>query len=427
MKIGIIGPYNSCHKIKKVLLEYNTNISIKLYIRQEINKAYEVIKECESECDAIIFTGIGVYQSIVNVHNIIKPFVYISRGGTSIFKALWQAKNDFDTFTYLSVDVVDKVLLEDILKEVSLEHIKHDTMPFMIDMSEDDYYKWHLQQATESNSIMFTGFVDVYKKLKSENHNVYLLEPTTPLIKNAYDKLIEKIALNSAKESMIGVELISVNDYDFTVDNYYNSILNKTFLDREIIEYARNIQGTYFNYEKGKYLIFANKGVLDNGLNYELLNELQTNISKLGYKIKIGIGIGNSAYQAEVNATKAIKRDNDSHNNYIYLIDENDNVTTMSANMNLPIVNAYEVNKDIIDIVLKTHINQESIIKIKNLTKLNNSKNIDTKVLANYLGISDRSARRVIAKLIDNNYAKVVAKESLNKAGRPKNLIEILF
>ncbi len=51
----------------------------------------------------------------------------------------------------------------------------------------------------------------------------------------------------------------------------------------------------------------------------------------------------------------------------------------------------------------------------------------DSKELADLLDLSERSARRILQKIISANLGQVLAKETSNGKGRPKSLIEILF
>ena len=51
----------------------------------------------------------------------------------------------------------------------------------------------------------------------------------------------------------------------------------------------------------------------------------------------------------------------------------------------------------------------------------------DSKELADLLDLSERSARRILQKIISCDLGRVIAKETSHGKGRPKNLTEILF
>lgn len=84
-------------------------------------------------------------------------------------------------------------------------------------------------------------------------------------------------------------------------------------------------------------------------------------------------------------------------------------------------------DKNILLISEKTGLSCESISKIMSLNKTRQSNVYDSKEFADYLNISERSARRILNKIVSANYGRIYAKESSNGVGRPRHLIEISF
>ena len=66
------------------------------------------------------------------------------------------------------------------------------------------------------------------------------------------------------------------------------------------------------------------------------------------------------------------------------------------------------------------------ISKILTLLERKKDLRVDSKELAGYLEISERSARRIINKLIESNYGSLETEDKISK-GRPKNIIKITF
>ncbi|MGL5328148.1 MAG: transcriptional regulator, partial [Peptostreptococcaceae bacterium] len=111
----------------------------------------------------------------------------------------------------------------------------------------------------------------------------------------------------------------------------------------------------------------------------------------------------------------------------IYSIDENDYIKGPLGESNELKYSLVTSEKRLIEISEKTGLSCKSIAKIIAISKVRLNNVYDTKELAGHLGISDRSARRILNKIVDSGYGKVCAKESSNGGGRPKNLIEINF
>lgn len=428
MKVGIIGPSDSGYKIKQYISKIDKEIEVKLYIREKAIQALDVIESCELECDAIIFTGCGVAEAVKSKYEIKKPNSFVSRGGTSIMKAFWEVRNANMSLERFSIDVVENKILEDILNEIDINSKEVFSLPFSSEIDEMEYAKWHID-LFENNKIdvMLTGFAGVYNELKKEGYPVFRLEATGPLIRVCYDKIKSKYALNKAQHSQIGVEILSLIDYKGNNDNYYSNMIKKSELDKVIVEYVRNIQGSLFNFGRDEYIVFAHRGAIDDEINYNKLFKLQKDIKSRGFSLGIGIGIGNTAYQAESNGYKALKRCLNSKDFEIYLIDEEDIIKGPLGSDNEISYSLVASEEYLIEISEKTGLSCESIAKIMAISETRQSKVYDTKELADYLDISDRSARRILNKIVEAELGRVYAKETSKGGGRPKNLIEVLF
>ncbi|MBO3444415.1 transcriptional regulator [Clostridium sp. CCUG 7971] len=428
MIVGVIGPSDSSQKICEYLHQLDREIEIKLYIGERVVDTLDKISICEKECDVIIFTGCGVSEAVKSKHEVKKPNGFVSRGGTSILKAFWEVKNDNMKLDRFSIDVVENEILEDILQEVDINHKEIFSLPFSNEIDEMEYAKWHINLYKQNKiSVILTGFAGVYNEIKRQGYPVYRLHVTRPLIKVCYEKVKSEFELNKAQYSQIAVEVLSLADYKSNNENYYSNMIKKSEMDKFIVEYVRSIQGSLFNFGRDEYIVFAHKGAVKNVDNYNKLFKLQKDIKNIGFSLGVGIGIGVTAYQAEANGYKALKRCKDSDEFYIYSVDENDFIKGplgLDNELNYSLVSS---NEKVMDIATRTGLSCESVAKLMAINEIRQSKIYDTKELANYLDISDRSSRRILNKIVSADLGRICAKESSKGGGRPKNLIEVLF
>lgn len=428
MVIGIIGPSDSSNKISSCLKHIDNGVNIKLYIREKVSEAVEVIYICEEECDAIIFTGCGVSAAVKSKYEVEKPNSFVSRGGTSMLKAIWDVKNTSASLERFSIDVIENEILDDILSEVDINPKEVFSLPFSDEIDEMEYAKWHIDLFEKNKiDVILTGFGGVYNELKEKGYPVFRLQATRPQIKVCYEKIKSEFALNKAQYSQIAVEILSLVDYKGNKESYYSNMIKKSEVDKIIVEYVRSIQGSLFNFGRDEYIIFAHKGAVDNENNYNELFKLKKDIKSKGFLLGVGIGIGITAYQAEINGYKALKRCIDSKSYDIYMIDENDFIKGplgLKEELNYSLAAS---NEHLMDISEKTGLSCESVSKLMAISETRKSKVYDTKELADYLYISERSARRILNKILNANLGRIYAKETSQGAGRPKNLIEILF
>lgn len=428
MIVGIIGPSDSCKKVQTDLKKINPNLNTNLYIREKTADTLEVIEQCEKECNAIMFTGCGVYEAVTDKYNLKIPNVFISRGGTSIVKVFEEIKSEGLKLDRFSIDVVESEILEDLLSEIDINPKEMYSLPFNKEKNEMEYVDLHIQlYEAKKIDVIITAFGAVYNELKEKGYPVFRLRPTIPQIKVSYEKLKTEFALNKAQHSQIAVEILSIIDVGDSTENYYSNMIKKSEADKIIVDYVRNIQGSLFSFGRNEYIVFAHKGAVDCDLNYKQLSKLKKDIKSVGFSLNIGIGLGITAYQAEANAYKALSKSTNSKNLDIFLVDEYNKIKG-------PLGSGDEINysliasdKNIIDISSKTGLSCESISKLIAISETRKSNVYDTKEIADYLDISERSARRILNKIISADLGRVYAKETSKGGGRPKNLIEILF
>lgn len=428
MIVGVIGPLDSCEKIHADLKYINPELKTKLYIREESSEALDVIEECETKCDAIMFSGCAVYEAVKSKHDIKKPHVFVSRGGTSIIKAFWEVRSEKLGLDKFSIDVVETEILEDLLSEMDITPLAVYSQPFNAQRNEDDHINWHIKLYEEKKiNLMLTGFGAVYNELKKRGYPVFRLQPTIPQIRSSYEKLKTEFALNKAQHSQIAVQILSISDEKDKVENYYSHMIKRTEPYKLIVEYVRNIQGALFSFGRNDYIVFAHRGAVDTEVNHNNLFKLQKDIKNIGFSLKVGIGIGTTAYQAETNAYKSLDKCSDSKNFDIFSIDENNNIKGPLGSYNELNYSLVTTDEHIIDISNKTGLSCESIARLMAISDTRQSKVYDAKELADYLDISERSARRILNKIVTSDLGKICAKETSKGGGRPKNLIELLF
>jgi hypothetical protein len=428
MIIGILGPLDSVTRIEKNLKDIDSGLETRLYTKEKIVESIDLIEKCENECDGIILTGCGVYEEILKKYEIKKPHSFVQRNDTSILKAFWEIRNLHIEIEKFSIDVVEEEMVKNITDEFGIEYSEMFCLPFSTNIDEDSYLDWHMDlYISGKTTIMITAFMNIYNQLKEKGYPIVLLKPTRSLVKVAYDEVMSKHAINKAEHSQIAVEIFNFGNNNNNIENYYSNMIKKTDIDKHIVSYVRSINGAVFPFGRNEYIIFSNKGAVNKNSNYEKLLKLQKDIKSLGFSLNIGIGFGANAFKAEINAYKALERGIDSNEFYIYSIDEDENLTGPLGLGNEISYCIVPKDSSILEISEKTGLGCETISKIMGINEIRGSAIYDSKELAGYLDISDRSARRILQKITSADLGKVHAKESSKGAGRPKNLIEILF
>ncbi len=415
MKIGIIGPRDSAENIAEKLSRVDESIECKFYIREEISKVGEVINRCEDEVDGIILTGAGVHATIEGIRPLTKPFAYIHRNTLSLVSTLWKAREDFKDLSRFSVDVVSREAFTEAVEELNLPPDNTRIMPFCSSCTEEDYIKWHTKLFEEGKTdFILTGFGDVYTRLKREGYPVYRLFPTYSQVKEAYREILHKAQISKLKSSQIAVQVIKVTKK--INKNYYEELNIQNKLQKEIISYVREVQGALYTSGGDEYVISGTRGSFKDSIR-----SFMKLLSNVVVEISSGIGYGSTAYEADVNARNALLAS--IREGGLFVIDE---CGTLRRPVGPGRVSGESRNKKIEIISEVTKLSPVYISKIMTLLERKEELRVDSRELAGYLEISERSARRIITKLIENNYGSLAAEEKVSK-GRPKNIIKITF
>ena len=427
MKIGIIGPRESCEITQQNLCYIDPSLEIRCYIREQISDSAEVVDECQQACDAVLFTGRAVELSVKQNHQVYKPHTCISRSSISIAGAFLEMQKQGMALDAFSVDIIEAQVIEDILDGFHILARNIYAYPNQDDIEERNYLQWHksLQDEGKTN-VALTSLRWVYQELKEAGCRAIYLGPTRAMIRLALERLRSGMAIDRAENAQIATELLRLEHVDKLEENYYSGMLQKTEIDRMVIRYTQEIQAAFFPAGRWEYLIFAHAGAIRSKRNQSRLLNLQKSIQDEGVRLSAGIGIGRTANAAESNARKALTYARSrEHPGEIYWIDENDVINGPINRENQLRYQLISSDPRIREIAEKTGLSPASILKIRAVMDTRGSNVFDAHELADCLELTSRSARRIMKKIIDAGYADVCAKDSSTVRGRPRMLISI--
>lgn len=425
MTIGIIGPALSCQQVREHIRAISPETETILYPREASADALDAIEACEAACSAVLFTGRGPCDSVVQRHTMNRAYEYISKESHSLMMAFREMERLGAALDNFSIDVVEPHVVEDACSELGIapQHIHQ--FPFD-SFDEETYIRWHqdLWDRGETKAIV-TGFVWVYQYFKERDYPVFYLPVSRPTVREAFGRLKARLELKEAHSAQIVVEIIEMGSVAESAGTYYADRLKVCQAERLITEYCQKIQASFFRHGRDSYIIFANRGGAKREENYRWLYDLQAEILKTGFHPSIGIGIGATAYQSEINARKAVSHAEAGR--YIYMINEEGALVGPLGQEQSITYDLISHGTEVDEIAGRVGMSNAYIAKLMSLIQLRGSAVFDVTELADCLGVTTRSAHRIISKLLAADCAAVCGKESTAAAGRPKSLIEIHF
>lgn len=428
MKIGIIGPESSCQIIEKYIAQLDPKVEVKCYPKERVNACASVTETCMEECDAILFSGCAVESFVTEEIEIRKPYISVEKSIISVAGAFLEMQKQGMELDAFSIDVVENRMVEDLLDAFQILARNIYSSSFQPGVDEEEYIQWHkkLQEEGRTN-VALTAFAWVYAKLKEDGFNVIYLGPTRLMVRYALEKLKSEYALSRAEYSRLSVAILELTNHERQEENYYSNMLEKTEVEKKIVQYVKSVQGAVFEFGRKEYVIFASAGLLGEKKHQNRILKLQQDVKENGIQMNAGIGMGMTAYRAEMNARDALRYSLKRGRQEIYCINE-ENV------LEGPIGQEQQLQYELIssdpkiqEIAARTGLSERSVLKIMAIEGARQSHVFDAHELADCLEVTVRSARRIMNKIMEAGLGKVYAKETAPSGGRPKTLIEMLF
>ncbi len=429
MKLGIVGPQIPADMIARSVQEIDMQTEIHIFQGEKVKDCIHVVAECEKMCDAILFTGCAIESYVKEQYDLQKPYTSVEKSIISMSHAFleMQKKNmELDAF---SIDVVENQVLMDLLDAFDILARNIYSCSFQAGVEEQTYVDWHIQLQEEGKTnVALTGFMWVYRELIQKGYRVIYLGPTRAMVRVALERLQNAYALNQAEDAMIAVGILQLTNYERIDENYYTGMLKKADIEKQIIQFVKNVQGALFAYGMREYIVFCNAGGLGSKYQENRMLELQQEIAKTGIVLNIGIGMGVTAYKAEMNARKALEYTLKRAKKEIYLINGQDVLIGPMGRENKLLYEMISSDPKIQEIATKTGLGVNTVLKIMAIAKARKSYVFDAHELAECLDVTVRTAHRMIQKIMQSGMGKVYAKENaVSGGGRPKTWIEILF
>ncbi len=424
IKIGCIGPSDSIEVIQEVVAQYYPGVALTPYVEEEVSNAGNPLNQCRNENSGVLFTGIGIQESAKAMGDVAIPHEHIPRGGYSLIRALWDIFRHDKNISRISIDVVDEDIIQDTIRELGVTFKKIHSMPFAFHLDEEAYQKRHLKlYDTGKVDALISGFGAVYENLKQKGLPVFRLYPSRIQIRERMDRLLAKITASNLKSAGIAVQIIHLGGLRHDSVNQYDDLKKRGEFYLELLEYARSLQGSLFNIGN-EFLIYSTRGVIRTRLHMAHFQRLLDWGNQRKIIIASGIGLGITAFEAEKSARKALANAFNQKQSCVFMVNQ-DRIRGPLGNekeLDYPIRTSEPRDLDMAD---KIGITPGYLAKIRALMAKTEKDTFDAHDLALCLGISERSARRILKKIVDSGFGCIQGKETGSQVGRPKNLIQL--
>jgi len=385
------------------------NIQIDFYLYNQPTEAPVLLKEM-MPCDALLFGGTLPYlhaQSALSELPI--PWNYIKQDETAISTTLLSllAKHTVP-LNRISIDVMDPAIVENVLTEIEYCGPKPYIQPISITKPTQSILQHHIA-LWEANSVDFviTSIHSVFDELQALQIPAMRMLDATNSIVQCLEETKSQSLLTKSESVKAVVGLLEAPE-DKPID--YNMLTQITAATH----------ATYKEISPYSFELYTTAGHLQKALEKENLQNLLQQTDK---PFKLAFGYGHSIFEANQNAKNALTFTKPFE---IYILDEHKNLLGPFPKSQVRLALKTD-DPYVLQMAKKTGLSPLNISKIIHFSRERQSAQFTSHNLSEYLQVTRRTTERIIKKLVDNGYAKVVGEEMTHQQGRPRTIYELNF
>jgi hypothetical protein len=192
--------------------------------------------------------------------------------------------------------------------------------------------------------------------------------------------------------------------------------------------FCQKLEGALYTINNNKYVIICNSKRLEllteDFKNIELLSQIHIDTR---FVVNIGIGYGDSLSVAKKHSLIACNRSSLYGNDTAFIMYNQNNIVGPIKNDQITPIDEKMYTERLIEISNNSKLSINTVYKIDCIVKQSKKREFTARELALELGVTVRTANRIILKLEDTKYLTEVGKHIIESKGRPSRIIKILF
>jgi hypothetical protein len=438
IRIGVVGPTDSTERILDVSKSFEDYESLEIisFPYEHTKEAAEIVRKNRHRIDQWFFSGQAPYffaksQGILKGLEVSYPPLYGSSLLGALIEMLMAKGNQVKN---ISLDTIKKSEVAFISKAHSLDDFNFQIFSYDDYRPPEEIIAFHEKNFKEGKcEVAFTCLKEVYMTLQEREIPCYRIIPSQLAIKLVLRYLKERGESARYRQSQIaihGFEVIHTNASE--EGQYYSYEMKRQSLDLKhmLLDFAEKVQGSFVQIGDGLFFIYTTRGEIDSHFNdkslFKKLSEIHLK-SKL--KVRVGIGYGITAVDAERNLRLALHYAEEQKEAVLVSVNEEKEVKQFTeAEVNSAIsfqprnwgAEWEEKFKD-------AQISPTIVSKIESLAFHYNTNVVTVKEVASWLKRTERNARRILTEMERLGIAKVSGMEQPGNAGRPRKVYELKF
>lgn len=446
--IGVIGARDMVERMMMVAGQMGGDWRLVGSAYSEEHEARDRLMKIEGSIDVCLFAGPLPYDLAREGGDLPVPATYVPISGAALYSTLLRGalQADIDP-ARVSVDSVSPTELAEAYSEIGLATDGVHVSPYSRPESAREFYSFHERLYRDgATSGALTTVPTVSERLSAAGVPVLRMIPTAATLRIALHTAALLGTGSRLEESQIAIAFVEVAKAARAgyagPSNYWQQEL-KLALHRVLLHEARLMGATVLPRDEHGYLVIATLGSLARATSdFRVAPFLQRVAEELGVAVDVGIGLGRTAASAETHAQLALDKARTIDTPSAFVIDSDDHVLELPA---VPHRRAASLAPETVEegpegppgedagtlagapaagAATKGH---EILARLQSLlagegTAPDNSTPlvVDAERVAEVLGVTPRTARRVLHTLVAEGLAWPMPPARPVRAGRPR-------
>ncbi|WP_209125272.1 transcriptional regulator [Alkalihalobacillus sp. BA299] len=438
IKVAALVTPDMVHLTKELGKQIN-ELSIVIDTYNDPNEAIDLFNKYVEDNDILLYGGpipylITHHYLMKNELEINKPMIYVPYNEISIYRGLFQMLKQMKTDTTLpltfSVDYPAESEIRECLEELDIntDYTFTKECGHNEDLNELVSFHYNLWQSKKVQAVI-TSVYSVYKQLKTLGLPTYRISPAKSSIRNTLQRVVLEGKNMYQAASQIAIGIIGFKeeiDFSPRALSDYQTQRKKLKLQQILIDFGEETGALIDWSDRGELRFITTRGqIVSNTKNFQqipVLLEIQKELKLSPY---LGIGFGSTAHEAETKAYEGFTKAKSVGDGSCFIVE-------LDGNVHGPVGEAVQLkysvrseDPNLIALAKNASLSIGTINKLLAFSNYSSDKKFTALELASSFGITLRSARRILSKLEENDYVKIIGEEQPISRGRPRQIYQL--
>lgn len=425
IRLGLLGASDSLEIIQSVVNKHPEFICTYLECLTE-EDLIEKVSPLLGEIDMWLCSGPITYKIVQDWNGIEAPVFYVAYSGSTLYKTvlqvLYEQQVEVDEISFDSCDIS---VWERALQEAGITTKPKFAEAEMICLEGLVKYHFELWKSGQTKAAV-TGH-PIQQELQRLGVPTYRNLPSTMAIEAVLTNILRTYEMLHFKATQIAVQIIEIDSFvglkkdSFSTDEIFRIELK--YMEK-LLSYTKKVHGSIKPSGFGRYVVFTTRGLLQDVTgNFSHVPDINNFDEFSTEAVTCGIGIGQTVYDAEINAGNALLHAKECAKGTWMVCFDNKKI---AGPLGKPEQLTYSyASKQLESISQQTSLSVITLNKLKSSLKKLSSDKLNANELAKYMQIPPRSARRILTTLEQHGLAQVVAEEKPHTRGRPRKVYRI--